>query len=235
MKRCKCCDNERPISDFYRDVKKKDGLDIYCKECTRQRVNSWREKNRDRYLQNCKNYYSENREEISLKSAVYRSENKEQIRRSDEKYRSQNRDKKNAQQKFYRSQNKDVISERNRKYKLENPEKIKQKNRNYVARNPEKARLWAVNNQHKRRSYKKSSLKSSELKEWLVSQPKVCLYCRCECEQNFHIDHITPLSKGGLHEIQNLTISCEWCNCHKSNKSVEEFIIWLSINPKPLH
>lgn len=233
MKFCRDCSTEKEECDFHKDRKQKDGLNIYCKECNQRRVKVWRENNREKYLQDCKNRYLENKEVFSLKSAVYRSENKEEIRRRDEKYRIENRDKKNAQQKIYRSHNKDVIAERNRKYKLENPDKIKQKNRSYVERNPEKAKMWAVNNQHKRRSYKKSTLKSSELKEWVISQSKVCLYCRCDCEQNFHIDHIIPLSKGGLHEIHNLAISCEWCNCHKSNKSVEDFIIWLSINPKP--
>ena len=31
------------------------------------------------------------------------------------------------------------------------------------------------------------------------------------------IDHITPLSKGGSHELDNLTIACFPCNAKKSN------------------
>lgn len=44
-----------------------------------------------------------------------------------------------------------------------------------------------------------------------------------------HMDHITPISKGGSHSIYNVTILCSACNGAKSNK---DFIAWFKDLPK---
>lgn len=50
-----------------------------------------------------------------------------------------------------------------------------------------------------------------------------CTYCgerggRLEC------DHIVPVSRGGEHELENLTTACFRCNRSKRNKLVEEWL-----------
>jgi len=59
----------------------------------------------------------------------------------------------------------------------------------------------------------------------LLRERKSCIYCG----QNYNgnkpeIDHIDPLSKGGLHSKNNLTSCCYNCNRTKANKS---FVEWL--------
>ena len=49
-----------------------------------------------------------------------------------------------------------------------------------------------------------------------------CYYCGLP--QATHVDHITPLSKGGLDEFNNLISACQNCNLSKGTKSVKEFI-----------
>lgn len=51
-----------------------------------------------------------------------------------------------------------------------------------------------------------------------------CVYCFSPCEDNWHLDHIIPLVKGGTNNKSNLTISCPWCNLSKGSKTVEEFV-----------
>lgn len=49
-----------------------------------------------------------------------------------------------------------------------------------------------------------------------------CEYCRCLGKyalHTFNIDHIIPLSKGGLTIFNNLAYSCSGCNSFKSNKT----------------
>ena len=41
------------------------------------------------------------------------------------------------------------------------------------------------------------------------------------------IDHIIPQSKGGKDNLENTIPSCQLCNSQKSNRSVEEFRIFL--------
>jgi hypothetical protein len=48
-----------------------------------------------------------------------------------------------------------------------------------------------------------------------------CEYCLSPMEfatQRFQIDHILPVSKGGLSNSDNLALACNGCNNHKHNK-----------------
>ena len=49
-----------------------------------------------------------------------------------------------------------------------------------------------------------------------------CEYCKApvsHCPGNFHIDHIVPVSKGGLTVLENLAYACVGCNPIKSAKT----------------
>jgi hypothetical protein len=39
-----------------------------------------------------------------------------------------------------------------------------------------------------------------------------------------HLEHKTPLSRGGTNEYNNLGVACQYCNCKKHNKTLEEFL-----------
>lgn len=49
-----------------------------------------------------------------------------------------------------------------------------------------------------------------------------CEYCRSQARfsmQSFSIEHIVPLQKGGPTTLENLALSCQGCNGHKSIKT----------------
>jgi hypothetical protein len=49
----------------------------------------------------------------------------------------------------------------------------------------------------------------------------LCEYCKSPANissQPFVIEHIIPRSKGGLHTIYNVALSCQGCNNHKFTK-----------------
>jgi 5-methylcytosine-specific restriction endonuclease McrA len=53
-----------------------------------------------------------------------------------------------------------------------------------------------------------------------------CSYCLKEISRDeFHLDHIYPLSKGGFNYRTNLLSSCKSCNVKKNNKSVDDFLL----------
>ncbi len=47
-KRCSKCHEEKPIDQFSRDTRKRDGLQSYCSSCGREAVNAWNAANPER-------------------------------------------------------------------------------------------------------------------------------------------------------------------------------------------
>ena len=57
-----------------------------------------------------------------------------------------------------------------------------------------------------------------------------CWYCgnRFEGQSGICIDHIKPISKGGTNDLDNLALSCKYCNTHKFYFPVESFLKYLA-------
>lgn len=57
-----------------------------------------------------------------------------------------------------------------------------------------------------------------------------CYYCNAEFTNwdEFGIDHIVPISKGGTNVVENLALACRKCNGLKSNYLIED---WKKIIP----
>jgi hypothetical protein len=55
-----------------------------------------------------------------------------------------------------------------------------------------------------------------------------CSYCG-QIGGILECDHITPISKGGSNDFENLTTSCRKCTRQKKDKTVEEFKVWRSL------
>ena len=51
-----------------------------------------------------------------------------------------------------------------------------------------------------------------------------CSYCGAPAGSDGHIDHRTPLSRGGPHSYENLCVSCKTCNQVKGQLTAEEFL-----------
>lgn len=51
----------------------------------------------------------------------------------------------------------------------------------------------------------------------------VCAYCSTTLGP-FHLDHIIPWSRGGVHSPANLTVACASCNTSKGNRLLEEWV-----------
>lgn len=48
----------------------------------------------------------------------------------------------------------------------------------------------------------------------------------CQSKDDLTVDHIVPKTKGGNNHHTNKAIVCQFCNITKSDKSVEEMLIW---------
>lgn len=71
-----------------------------------------------------------------------------------------------------------------------------------------------------------------ELSNLFEAQKHKCFYCEIGLIDDIHIDHITPISKGGENTIDNIAITCKHCNLHKSDNvfDEEEFFNYVKYN-----
>lgn len=53
-------------------------------------------------------------------------------------------------------------------------------------------------------------------------QDRRCYFCHRKLDDDFHIDHIVPISRGGTNVANNIAITCDYCNLHKSNNIFDE-------------
>lgn len=63
---------------------------------------------------------------------------------------------------------------------------------------------------------------SEELSEFVAALYEMpCAYCGAI--ENIEIDHVLPLSRGGVHEAANLAPACRFCNRSKKDKLLSEW------------
>jgi 5-methylcytosine-specific restriction endonuclease McrA len=109
-----------------------------------------------------------------------------------------------------------------REYRNNNRDRLIEYNKEYMQ--TERGKLLNKLNSQNRRYRKKYNtnpgkrLTTAQI-EYLTEVYKQCTYCNTELtSDNTHIDHIHPLSKGGSHSIDNVTLACKDCNLKKMLK-----------------
>lgn len=92
--------------------------------------------------------------------------------------------------------------------------------RKYRLANPHKTREWMQN----RRRRKFGRLPRGYIKSLFDKQRGMCAICRIKFGNGYHVDHINPISRGGLHEAGNIQLLCGTCNVRKSAKDPIAFM-----------
>jgi hypothetical protein len=123
MKMCQCCKIEKSLDLFSKNKSKSDGLNIYCKECSKRKTNLYKEK----YPEKVKN---------SLKQ--WRQNNKDHRSAYRKKYYQNNKTIEKEQSKIYREKNKEKISIKEKEYRKNNRETILKKKKEYFQKNKDK-------------------------------------------------------------------------------------------------
>lgn len=76
IKICSKCKQEKPISEFGKNKKRKDGLKVYCKECRKKNGSLYYSKNKESINEKHKKHYHKNKESINERHKKWRKENK---------------------------------------------------------------------------------------------------------------------------------------------------------------
>ena len=156
-----------------------------------------------------------------------------EAKRSSE-YQKANRDKVNLKTKRWRASNPEKSKASAKKYYEANPEYHHKKNAEYYKNNKEKrqtqAKSWREANPEKVKEYRlryKMNIRRNTPNNFdtsFVDYIKLILSGKCAyCDnQATTIEHIVPLSKGGLNEPQNIVGACVSCNSSKNNKEIPQ-------------
>lgn len=87
MKRCKKCKKLKNFSEFFKHQKAKDKLDYWCKKCSFERIQKWRNKNKERIKSVYKKWKEKNRKHLAERQKKWRKENPEYNWRKNNKIR----------------------------------------------------------------------------------------------------------------------------------------------------
>lgn len=118
LKTCTKCGQALPLTAFYRDKSKRDGLHPKCKACHRA-------------------YHEANQERIAARMRAYVAANRETIRESKRAWWSANRERVRARQRAYKAANREHLSAQERaRYAADplTPEKVRAMNQRRRAR-----------------------------------------------------------------------------------------------------
>lgn len=131
--------------------------------------------------------------------------------------------------------NKDKVRGYDKKYKDTHKEICRARGREHYSRNKEhcilisaaysktpKGRLVKRVCDNKRRGAE-GSFTAEDIKDLYSTQGGSCYYCSVDIEGGYHIEHMTPLSRGGRNDVSNICLACAPCNLRKHTKTAEEF------------
>jgi len=205
------CPNIHPLTPqfFSRDSSHKDGFRSHCKTCEKRRAKAYRDTHQEQCQITSKAYRDAHKEEIAAKVSA-RQKQSETYKTYQKRYHQEHIDEIHRVQKEQYEANKAFLQERQRAYGK-----------------TEQGRIVSRAHKHRRKAQKRmseGSYTSQQLKEQLLRQKSRCYYCKKKLTQNWHADHVVPLSKGGSNTIENIVIACEPCNLHKSSKLPHEWL-----------
>lgn len=204
---CRRCGEDKPLSDFHKCKKRKDGVQTECKECMKLRHAEYYSKHIEQYKESHERYRETHYLEMIRKSREYYHKNKERVTEKNREYYQSHKEQYNTNRAKWRENNKDKLAAYARKSR-QNPVKR------------EKSRLLKVI----RRVFDYKGLSKSPTTEAICGCTPMELYTHlCSTwEKNYgaeyngepcEIDHICPLRNAKtidevheLYKVDNLQL-----------------------------
>jgi 5-methylcytosine-specific restriction endonuclease McrA len=194
-KTCTKCLENKILDSFGNDKTRKDGKFPHCKDCVKaaSRTN-----------------YANNKNKIKLRVKAYSELNKDKKYEANKKWRLANAEKNREYQKLWAREKRKRKPLDHRRWPAD-----KEKLASWRKNNPEKYRLQKLTRRAREKNAKQYLVTSKEILKMLSAN---CYYCQKAPAK--HVDHVIPISKGGLHSIGNLVGACAKCNLTKSDNFI---------------
>ena len=201
----------------------------------------WRERNPGKGAEYSRKWYAIHKEEYGLtRHRKHKTpEQLEKLRTQGQIQNEKHKESRRASSRKWGAANKGRVKERNRLYYLKTRDKrlrdAKARSANRTdeekKENADKMRIWrktetgrlsCLVSKMKRRSAE-GSFTPEDIKDLYATQGGSCYYCSVDIEGGYHIEHMTPLSRGGRNDVSNICLACAPCNLRKHTKTAEEF------------
>jgi hypothetical protein len=132
-KTCSKCGEVKPVDDFYKDKRRKDGLSSNCKDCCKASSTRWRKLNPSKVKAIKQRSNSLNKEKLSASHKKWMQLNADHVKSYAIDWRKRNPSKLNAQQKRNYIKNRDAVIARSLKWMKENPQKRRLMKKHHVS------------------------------------------------------------------------------------------------------
>jgi 5-methylcytosine-specific restriction endonuclease McrA len=220
MKVCIKCNERKEYSEFHKRDTAKDGYRNDCKACVSARSKGYYQANPDKYKNKASQWREENSERKAAADRAWQEANPEKVaeyrRRTRQAHKAEraaynrgwiqnNAERSQAYHKQYRADNRDKLTESRRAWREANKSKVLAYDRDRRAR---------VRNQV-------GYIKPGYWEAVLRFYGGKCL--KCGTTEDLTLDHVIPLSLGGLHELRNFQILCGSCNYSKQARSCADY------------
>jgi len=213
LKTCCTCKNSKEEINFGKNKNTEDGLSAQCRQCATEYRDSHKQDKVNCPSSNIeyrREYIKNNKDRINkLRKEKYKG-NPEKYREQGRKSHQNHREERLKRQRMYYENNKESFVKKNKEYRQSHPDEI-------LLRNRQREKLL--------NSF--PIIKQSEINNLLNEHNHKCFYCGINIKRgiNLHLDHKTPLSRGGEHTISNLAPACITCNLRKRTKTAEQFLM----------
>lgn len=216
LKSCRTCKQELTSASFHKNARFADGLNSECAECAKARSLAWRERHRSECTERTRQYRKRKKAERDAEHAKYLEENKDRLAAEAAAKRAEQKRKKSEYDRRYYIQN----AEKKARYRDENRHRwIEQKKAYYEKHYAENRKAYVERAKARHLKVKGVTVVPftvEQLEARMAYFGNVCWICQ---EAPFeHVDHVKPISKGGLHVLANLRPACELCNLRKRNQ-----------------
>jgi phage-related minor tail protein len=202
-------------------------------EKIKQRSAEWYANNKERARERDKRNYAMNGEKIRQRTKNYYRNNVEVISEYHSQYRIKNAEKVRLRREKWLEANIEMLRQRAKKWREKNKERLKEQKAKYTAENPE-IFLTNARNRRARRQGAEGNHTREDVKNLLRTHRNKCATCFApiarkpnQVQRKLHLDHITPLVRGGDNLISNIQPLCSGCNLSKGARTMGE---WLGPN-----
>lgn len=149
------------------------------------------------------------------------------------KWHHKNKERVKEYQQGYYEKTKEYHSDKAKKYREANREKLVSSSKEWHAKNKDRAKAYRKERIYKYRVHAANrrariignggTHTKSDIDFIFKNQKGRCAICGCELS-DYHVDHITPIARGGSNSPSNLQVTCPPCNFSKNDKDPIEFM-----------